>query len=510
MRTFVKEQFLPDGVMRVGLTAECIKFLAIHAPEIIPNIPPLSEIKDKSKASSASKVIACMQVFWFYLQCFERSLCRLPVTLFEVVTMAHCVYALIIHFLWWGKPFTVEEPTTRVISGEKMSAILSYLWMSSAGSFWRDLPEFECIRFCPDMVDREVLPETVSFCHHSYNSTNTENSHQDNGTSLLPSPATNNIAPIVSASTSNTKRGSSDPASALEDCVAQVTPRTPASGFIRSQQLSFNDTTICKCCGISCSTSQGPHTKVRGQMSPSKATTGVSLFPGHYLAVTGFCPRPESSRFKEVDIFPYLEPVGLEKKIYLNRHDINRWSLASLAITKYGLSVPSAEDCNYVGLEISSLSAKPIPSEYQEQFLWKIAIINGLESVAYIIAWNYFPSADSSFAILIVLRGTILVSFTPLVLILSSFVISSLSHVIFRRPIPFEYLYVLTRYPPSGKRGSSSQVISFSAWLFATLCVMLYLMSKGVLVLVAVGDLFYLPDEAYQATTWSNYFPHIY
>jgi hypothetical protein len=72
MRTFVKEQFLPDGVMRVGLTAEGIKFLAIHAPEIIPNLPPLSEIKDKSKASSASKVIACMQVFLVLISMFRK------------------------------------------------------------------------------------------------------------------------------------------------------------------------------------------------------------------------------------------------------------------------------------------------------------------------------------------------------------------------------------------------------------------------------------------------------
>jgi hypothetical protein len=127
-----EEQFLPDGVMRVWLTAQGIKFLAIHAPEIIPNLPRLCEIKDKSKASSALKAIACMQVLWVCLQCFERPARKLPITLLEVVTMAHCVHALIIQFLWWGKPFSVGEPTTRVISGERMSAVLSYLWMSSA------------------------------------------------------------------------------------------------------------------------------------------------------------------------------------------------------------------------------------------------------------------------------------------------------------------------------------------------------------------------------------------
>jgi len=171
------EQFLPRAVTRMALTVESIKFLATHAPEMIPGLPPLSEIKDKSKANSASKVFACMQVFWFCLQCLERSLRQLPITLFEITTIAHCVYALIIHFLLWGKPFSVEEPTTRVVGGEKMSAIMSYMWMSSAircpyQDIRRELPEFESMRFCPDMVNREALPETVSFCHHSYNDLN--------------------------------------------------------------------------------------------------------------------------------------------------------------------------------------------------------------------------------------------------------------------------------------------------------------------------------------------------
>lgn len=50
------EQFLPRAVTRMALTVEGIKFLATHAPEMIPDLPPLSEIKDKSKANSTSKV----------------------------------------------------------------------------------------------------------------------------------------------------------------------------------------------------------------------------------------------------------------------------------------------------------------------------------------------------------------------------------------------------------------------------------------------------------------------
>jgi hypothetical protein len=235
-----EEQFLPDGVVRVGLTAEGLKFLAMHAPEIIPNLPRLSEIKDKSKASSASKVIACMQVLWFCLQCFERSIRTLPITLFEVATMAHCVYALIIQYLWWGKPFSVGEPTTRVISGEKMSAILSYLWMSSdINCISRDskhwFPEFESMQFYPDLVDREASPATPSFCHHSDTLINGGAALPDISSSPSHTRPTNSTILIVNTSASNAERGPSDPASALENCGAEVTPRTPASVFIYSQ-----------------------------------------------------------------------------------------------------------------------------------------------------------------------------------------------------------------------------------------------------------------------------------
>jgi hypothetical protein len=174
-------------VKRVALTVEGMKLLVSHAPEMIPDIPPLSEIEDKSKANNASKVIACMQVLWFCLQCFERALRKLPIILFEITTMAHCVYALIIHFLWWKKPFGIEEPTTRVISGEKMGAILSYMWSSSAISCPRqDLhtcsPEFESMLFCPNMVKREALPAAKTFCHHSDGPTNSGGCLQGSGT----------------------------------------------------------------------------------------------------------------------------------------------------------------------------------------------------------------------------------------------------------------------------------------------------------------------------------------
>jgi hypothetical protein len=207
----------------------------------------------------------------------------------------------------------------------------------------------------------------------------------------------------------------------------------------------------------------------QGQIDTSNAKTGVNIFPGEYLSITGFCLSPESVRFKGVEYshicsLTISKSVDLEKKIHLDGYDIKRWSLASLAITKYGLPVPSAEDCNYVVLEISALSAKLIPSEYQERLLWKFALINGLASMVYMIAWNnsFLGGHGENYV-----RGFILMSFTPLVLSPLCFGISKLSHVFFQLPIRFAPLYYLTR-SSSRQHGGLSDVMS--SFVFCCMC----------------------------------------
>jgi len=88
------KQFLPHTETRVALTADGLKFLAMHPLEMIPSLPALSDINDKRKANNFAKAFACMQALWFRLPCIERYHQELPVGLFEITTIAHCVYAL--------------------------------------------------------------------------------------------------------------------------------------------------------------------------------------------------------------------------------------------------------------------------------------------------------------------------------------------------------------------------------------------------------------------------------
>lgn len=57
-----EEQFLPSKVTRIVLTSKGLKFLATYAPEMIPKLPALSKIMDRSKTSSFAKAVICLQV----------------------------------------------------------------------------------------------------------------------------------------------------------------------------------------------------------------------------------------------------------------------------------------------------------------------------------------------------------------------------------------------------------------------------------------------------------------
>ena len=227
------EQFLPDAVTRLALTVEGLKFLGTHAPEMIPDLPPVCEIKDKSKANNFSKAFACLQLLWFGVQCAERLYRKLPVSLIEITTVAHCVNALIINALWWNKPFSIEEPTTKVICGEKTSAICAYMWMSSLLSGYAvdesAIPEFESIEFCPGMVDRSAGPEAIHLCRHSNGPPDT-GSQRSRSKATQPHPGTSaTLLPHSSA----------------------VDQHKNSPDLVLDPPDSTDRAKVCQCCGIS-------------------------------------------------------------------------------------------------------------------------------------------------------------------------------------------------------------------------------------------------------------------
>ncbi|KAI3611655.1 hypothetical protein WG66_007704, partial [Moniliophthora roreri] len=140
-------QFLPAGCTRMSITAEGIRFLMKHDPDLIPDLSETS-ITDRTQASSLSKAVLLLQVLWFCTNCASRLGQGLPLSLLEVSTVAHGLCTLVTYVLWWSKPLNVAEPTT--ISGEHAQQACALMTMCSTKEMHL-LCGTMCLRFPAEM-----------------------------------------------------------------------------------------------------------------------------------------------------------------------------------------------------------------------------------------------------------------------------------------------------------------------------------------------------------------------
>jgi hypothetical protein len=101
-------------VLRVKNPAECFPvsitdIAYLMQKGLIDCQPPITrpEIKEKSKADSFAKVVACMQLAWLGLQCIARTAQHLPITQLELVTLVDAICALITYIAWFQKPYNL-------------------------------------------------------------------------------------------------------------------------------------------------------------------------------------------------------------------------------------------------------------------------------------------------------------------------------------------------------------------------------------------------------------------
>ena len=99
----------------------------LRAVELGLQLPKLTKeaIKDRSKADSLAKSLACLQAGYMALQLIGRVATGLPVTELEVNIVAHVMCALIMFFFWMQKPLDVKDPV--LVTGE---------WTQELGAFW--------------------------------------------------------------------------------------------------------------------------------------------------------------------------------------------------------------------------------------------------------------------------------------------------------------------------------------------------------------------------------------
>ncbi|EIM79999.1 uncharacterized protein STEHIDRAFT_163252 [Stereum hirsutum FP-91666 SS1] len=101
-----------------ALTPMGIVHLMEHNPGSIPNLSVV-DILDKSKTNSLSKVMALVQILWFCAQCIARLTQNLPISLLELNTFVHGVFAVVTCALWWHKPSDVAVPTVIQVQPEQ-------------------------------------------------------------------------------------------------------------------------------------------------------------------------------------------------------------------------------------------------------------------------------------------------------------------------------------------------------------------------------------------------------
>ena len=148
--------FLPNHRSRLCISVYGLSYIAMKAPELIPDIAE-KQIKDKSKANSLAKFIVCLQALWFCVQCITRVSQRKAISLLELNNFAHAFCALLIYALWWYKPQDIEEPT--LLQGQKEWEMCAFLCMNSGTSSVRGMraeaiggPEFGTMVLPPIMI----------------------------------------------------------------------------------------------------------------------------------------------------------------------------------------------------------------------------------------------------------------------------------------------------------------------------------------------------------------------
>ena len=89
----------------------------------LQDLPTEREVSDKGKTDPVLKAAAALQVLWMVIQCAARAIQGLPITPLELSTVVYVPNSIFVTYLWWHKPYDVQEPTRLIISPTHYSRI---------------------------------------------------------------------------------------------------------------------------------------------------------------------------------------------------------------------------------------------------------------------------------------------------------------------------------------------------------------------------------------------------
>ncbi|MCJ1478093.1 hypothetical protein MMC13_006768 [Lambiella insularis] len=460
------EQFIPNS-QRSTLTANGVSLLFKHEPQMVPDISE-EEVKDKSKGSSFTKLIACIQAAWFCLSCVARLSQRLPISMLELNTFAHALCTLIVYVLWWRKPLDIEQPL--VLREDHLRPLLAYMWMASKTS---------CI---PKLENRNMTvgrdPEFEAIID--------ENAEQK-------------------ASSSSSSTGAFDWTS-LPPFTVTTSQALPGTGF-----------------------------KVNGQSTRWVVRITHDDGKGEFTKV-----------WTEVHQNPAV--------FNLTGCDLRRWKLAKKAMEKYQLHKPG-ENLNLVTIKTVPESMDYPNSPYEWSSTWQplgLSVVVAGYGGLHALTWNaQFPSHNE----MILWRVSALLIASPALLIVVLLLLMLLCYaaVVARSSFRSCYLRLASaRKPqrtapngpvitegtspesPTGAKENAEPILrsfedivqkgvakapstmwilglfgKFALGLAVGSFITVYFLARSYLIYESVRTVFFLPPEAYIATRWTQYLPHV-
>jgi hypothetical protein len=449
------EPFIPDS-QRSTLTANGVSLLLKHDPQLLPDISE-EEVKDKSKESSFTKLVAFVQAAWFCLSCIARISQRLPVSLLELNTLAHALCTLIVYVLWWKKPLNIEQPL--LIHEDRMRPLLAYMWMASKTSC---IPKPKNSGDTKIVVGRDPEFEAIIDERTSSGATATGNEISN----AVQSESRSNAPPVLDSSTEALDR------THRPSFTVTTSQALPGTGF----KANGNST----------------RWKVETSHNPGDAEeihTDVHYKP----AVFNLTPR-DVRRWKlareAMDKYQLQKP---NKNLYLvtikpvaeHMENSNGSDGTSATWHFLGFFVVSAA---YGGLHTVAWNAR-FPS-HREMVLWRVSAL-GIASPAVLcvlLMLLYYAAMAARF----VFRSCC-IKLAPA---------AKLQQTLSRKPPVVKVTIRTTEFTMSVLREIFAPFFAPLALIF------FYFPARGYLVYESFRTVFFLPPEAFKAT-WTQYIPHI-
>ncbi|KAL9586852.1 MAG: hypothetical protein Q9203_003718 [Teloschistes exilis] len=510
--TNAQNRFLPGDITRASLTPDGLRFLVQHEPNRLPRVT-IEEIKDKSKADGLKKTLVCAQSLWFCVQCIARASKSLPVSLLELNTLGHALCTLVIYLLWWHKPLNVEEPV--LIEDSDTRPIFAYMWMSSRISAFHyssyDMPdglqdEFHCIwPFSkPVLLDLWHSHDAFTYC-------------QELGAKFMSKPTPT-------------------PNQAFLSPAPEEEPRSDPDDLENNLGQSLQSTGDCEFSELSPNFMDHRHQHVSMENHDYTKTSRPAYISAIYKV------QSRVRRSFAANEAAHRGPAGLGNRMtaisHLSAEDIARRGLAFEAIKRYDLEddlrfrhhiatsgrtfikalnirIPliDAVRNNLVNPRVELRARNAVVTIAPSGLFQGFAVSGALYGGLHLAAWaSPFPSSLDELlwkisAISVTCTGLFLLIVAMIVNTKSCrLILADISSIMARRPL---------RYPSRSQKllaYVTATGICLLGCIIAT-CLpfswILYLFSRGFLVVESFKDVAYLPAASFETPNWSSYVPHI-